>query len=193
MLPIIGLTGERGTGKDTAAAWLGDAFGFERMAFADPLKDEVAHELQLIRPPSISAPKDILRAWSACLPGDVHKKPTSPEVRRILQWYGTEYRRGQDPDHWINRMEARYKARGEYAMIVVSDLRFANEADWVRSKGGQVWKIEGPTRGDGGIKGHASEDLSEIAPDLIVYNTGSIEEFCSELKAAAGLAFKMAA
>src|SRR5262249_7886745 len=39
---IIGLTGNKGVGKDTAGAFLVQHCGFERAAFADKLKEAVA-------------------------------------------------------------------------------------------------------------------------------------------------------
>lgn len=39
---IIGLTGLKGSGKDTVAAYLIKEYGFERRAFADPLKRSIA-------------------------------------------------------------------------------------------------------------------------------------------------------
>src|SRR4051812_5088987 len=39
---IIGLTGSKGSGKDTIAAYLIKEYRFERRAFADPMKKSVA-------------------------------------------------------------------------------------------------------------------------------------------------------
>jgi hypothetical protein len=46
---IIALSGWKGSGKDTVAAYLERAHGFKRVSFADPLKDRVSEQFGIAR------------------------------------------------------------------------------------------------------------------------------------------------
>lgn len=64
-------------------------------------------------------------------------KETLPEVRYLLQRFGTEVGRnffGQD--FWIEQAKI-----DPTANTVITDVRFANEIQWVRDHGGVLWRI----------------------------------------------------
>lgn len=70
--------------------------------------------------------------------------PRSP--RQIMQWWGTEYRRAQDPRYWVRIMGARIAElqRDGLTRLVVTDVRFDNEAGLLRGRGGSLWQITRP-------------------------------------------------
>ncbi len=53
---------------------------------------------------------------------------------KLLQWWGTEYRRAQDPDYWTKKLFESIPSNLDIALI--TDVRFPNEADGVRQRGG---------------------------------------------------------
>jgi hypothetical protein len=110
---------------------------------------------------------------------EVYAKPTTPRMRALLQQWGTEYRRGQDPDYWTEIMRERLST---VAAAAVSDVRFADEAELVRELGGEVWLIERPGCQ---ANGHASEALA-FAADRIIDNSGDIEHLRREVSRALG-------
>ncbi len=99
-------------------------------------------------------------------------------VRRILQWWGTEYRRAQDPDYWTKAWE---KKLLEYDLvsthILVDDVRFINELNIIKKHGGIFIKIERP--GFDGANNHSSENSLDDYSDwhLVIQNDGSLEQF----------------
>lgn len=99
-------------------------------------------------------------------------------VRRILQWWGTEYRRAQDPDYWTKAWE---KKLLEYDLdtthILVDDVRFINELNVIKKHGGIFIKIERP--GFDGANNHSSENSLDDYKDwhLVILNDGSLEQF----------------
>src|SRR6266705_2754477 len=130
---IIGLAGQMGSGKDTAAAYLVDIYKYTRVAFADGVREEVTEDL---------------RRCSDGIPlEEVYAKPTTPRMRAILQRWGTEYRRAQDTDYWVKYASQKMKALQDQAKgaaaFAVSDVRFPNEAAMIREQGGVVWLIAG--------------------------------------------------
>lgn len=170
--PVIGILGAKEAGKDAVAAILSSKFGYKRRAFADPLKDEVACALNhgfsspegVIPPPDI---KDTLSVFAGA--GSLaYDKPTIPSIRRLLQWWGTEYRRSIDPSYWT-------RALVPADLTVIPDVRFENEMDFVRDCGGQLWRVVRP--GKSGDK-HVSEELARTAVgmDVEIVNNGTLED-----------------
>jgi hypothetical protein len=158
-MKVVGLVGQKQHGKDTVYAFIEKHLQergqkVERFAFADPLKQEVAGVLGLQVP-------DIER--------DKHR------FRGMLQWWGTEWRRGQDLNYWISQtrkaLEAA-EARGVDVAVVV-DCRFLNEAALINEIGGQLWRVERPgfMMGDN----HASEtEMARIVVDTTLMNDGTL-------------------
>jgi hypothetical protein len=69
-------------------------------------------------------------------------------------------------------------------VVVIADVRFPNEAEWIRAQGGEVWRIvrEPATQ----AAAHASEQ--GIPPELIdrtIDNTGTPEQTRGLVTAAA--------
>ena len=165
---LIGLCGRMGSGKDTTAELLAP-YGYKRLAFADPLKQEVADCIQDERFPE-DIPLDLFEVMLTSRPRDAWKKPTPDGMRKLLQWYGTDFRRNQDSEYWIKKAESSIRD-GKY---VFSDVRFPNEASLIRKHGGQIWRIVRDVE-DNGIPGHVSELIDGIEYDRKILNTGPLE------------------
>lgn len=83
--------------------------------------------------------------------------------RDVMKAYGTRYVRGVKDDYWITNLpEARYS--------VVTDLRFANEAAWLRkTRKARVIKVVRGSRLGTHKDTHPSESgVDEIVPDLLL-------------------------
>jgi hypothetical protein len=59
---------------------------------------------------------------------------------KLLQWWGTEYRRRQDPDYWVNKLTEAIP--GKLDMVLITDVRFPNEAECIKNRGGYNVKIQ---------------------------------------------------
>ena len=111
---------------------------------------------------------------------EIQDKPgqTAVTVRRILQWWGTEYRRDQDPDYWTKAWGHKIEQFDlDHVHVLIDDVRFINELNVVKEHGGQIVKIERP--GFDGANNHASEtSLDEYNDwDKILLNDGTLDEF----------------
>lgn len=135
---LIGLTGAAGAGKDTVAAHLFKAHGCLKLALADPLYQMISAMTGL--PVEKMADRKVKEA-------DIAWVGTSP--RRLLQTLGTEWGRGTlGDDIWIKNLFRRidaYSAAIGRASFVVTDVRFANEAQAIRERGGHILEIVRPT------------------------------------------------
>lgn len=139
--PVIGIAGKMSAGKDSIADILIGRFHFARRAMADPIRAECAEYLRRGTGPD-GAPGDIAeiiesRRWS---PSSVDMKPTPPEIRRLLQWHGTDHRRFDDPRYWADRMREMLTVCAGRS-VVIPDIRFADEAALVREFGGELWLV----------------------------------------------------
>lgn len=159
---IIGLAGRAGVGKDTAAAWLFGRHGFERYAFADPLRSMLGQ----------------LLADAGVDPGYLYesaaKELVIPELgvsaRQLMQTLGTEWGRSLRPDFWLRMAELALGLPDApvHDRIVISDVRFPDEAAWIKARGGFVLRIERPTAP--GVRAHVSEAL-QFAADATIDNS----------------------
>lgn len=163
---MFGLVGRKGVGKDTAADYLVNHHGYTRLAFADPLKDVVSTVF--------------------CIPREIFDDPQMKEQnlaewgatpRRLLQVVGTELFRDTLPVHvpsargiWIKNMEMRVTRAGN--KVVITDVRFPDEADLVRRLSGTLVEI---TRNTGFSDGHVSESTEWHLSETID-NNGTIDD-----------------
>lgn len=165
-MSLIGVSGYAGAGKDTFANVLVQKYGFERIAFADLLK-QVVYTLNPIVDPIVGfRVHDFVDDY-----GWDYAKQNVPEIRRLLQRMGTEAGRdilGQDiwVDAVFNNMGS-----GDYC---ISDMRFPNEAQRVVDNNGVTVRIIR----DGIIP--ANNHPGEVALDnwdfdYIVYNNHGID------------------
>ena len=105
-------------------------------------------------------------------------------ARRLMQYYGTEYRRNQDPEYWRHQTEADMCdliVQGR-RFIVFDDVRFFNEADVVKSNGGVMVRIDRKDRPGAMAEGHASD--TEMAKyqgwDCVIGNNGTLEDLADK-------------
>ena len=63
-------------------------------------------------------------------------------IRPLLVTYGTEIRRKLDPNCWIKKIQDRVISKlDEGYYVFVTDVRFKNEAEWIRINGGTLINI----------------------------------------------------
>lgn len=168
---IIGISGKKRSGKDTAASFLVEKHGFTRVAFADKLRAvALGTDPYVLRPAYGYGGEFPERLTSVVERLGWEKAKELPDVRRLLQRIGTEgVRENLGFSTWIEAAFADVKPGGRY---VFTDARFPNEAEAVRAHGGRVWQIVRP--GGDTSDGHASEqDLPPELVDRVIVNDGT--------------------
>lgn len=171
---LIGLVGKKRVGKDTAAKFLIEDHGFVRYAFADPIR-AVLLDLDPICQVAASEGRRLssivaVRGWEAA-------KETI-EVRRLLQHLGTDMRNRVDLDVWLSTTMRR--VLNETKPVVITDVRFPNEADAIEAAGGLLVRI---------VRASAPNDdrhVSETALDArqcsaVIVNDGPVESLRSAI------------
>lgn len=153
--PLVGLFGPPRAGKDTVADRLEDRWGFKRLALADPMR-EMLRQLNPVVGNVVGRPVRLDAAVT--VHGWRWVKDHLPEARALLQRLGTEA--GRDvlgADVWLRHLERRaYPHLIGGTPVVVTDIRFPNEAGWVTEQGGHLVRVVRP-EAEGRDWGHASE------------------------------------
>jgi hypothetical protein len=175
---LVGLIGHLGSGKDALADILVEQCGFIKRSIAEPLRCELAEILlrgRFLWPADI--PDEIrylLEQYERSIEA-IWEKPTQPGMRRLLQWYGTQYRRSQDPDYWVRQAE---KSLPDYGRYVYTDIRFPNEAVFIKQAKGKLWKIVRSSQPVDPFWSHETEQLAACSNchELTIKNDGSIDD-----------------
>ena len=95
--------------------------------------------------------------------------------RKSSQLLGTEVGRGIDVNIWVKNAEMFVKQHPGWT-VVITDVRFDNEAYWIRNRGGIVINI---VRDKDDIEENTHSSESGLRPeniDLIIKNNGTKEE-----------------
>jgi hypothetical protein len=172
---IIGLTGYAQSGKDTVANILVNNYGFTRVAFADkireylydmnPMFDSVAGEPMFVKE---KVDRD---GW------DVAKQ--HPQIRRLLQNSGVSARKIFGKNFWVN--QALGPIGIGYPNVVITDVRFTNEADTLKANGAQLWRIK--RLGVDAVNSHISEhSMDDYKVDQIFANNGTLKDLEAMVK-----------
>lgn len=179
-IQIIGITGRKFSGKDTTGNYFVDKYGFERIAYADPLKN---------------ASREIFDFNDEQLYGN--EKETEDEYwgitpRKALQFIGTDLFRnhicellpGVGKDIWVSVLKRKIMNRlkkNPNAKFVVTDVRFPNELQAIKDLDGITIKIERESVNNKDT--HESETLiDELETDFVFSNNGTKEELFNQLK-----------
>jgi hypothetical protein len=197
---LIGISGKAHSGKDTVASFLYENYpATYSESFATPLKKAAAACFGIA---------------SECFNNQKWKEQVNDywgvSPRKIAQFFGTEVARdtfanllGPDigTDFWIKRLTGLLNGDlvteydddygEEYSngdTVVIPDVRFQNEYDWILANGGVVIHLsrEGAD-GSVGIPGHQSEGgYTRLVGNERTYeisNNGTLEELYEEVKA----------
>jgi hypothetical protein len=189
-LPMIGLTGVAQSGKDTTAGVLARLYGYQRMAFADPLREMTAAIDPMVgtRPVWDAETKSlelvpVHYSEAVELLGYEAAKLRYPELRRFLQRIGTEYGRNlHHEDYWVEMAMAR--TIGIDAPVVFTDVRFPNEADAIVDQGGVIVRVERGQGLDGTGATHPSETaMADYPVHFVLDNAGDLTHLATGVTA----------
>ena len=160
---LIGLAGASRAGKDVIASMMAAKHGYTRHALATPLKDLCQGMFGLSNEQVHGGLREVVDARYNMTP------------RRILQTVGTDCVRAISPDHWVDAFEATHFPLDFRAKVVVTDIRFQNEADAIKRLGGSVFLVTRECCD--ACDRHASEQAHLIqGVDGVIRNVGTIDD-----------------
>jgi hypothetical protein len=157
-VPIIGITGYAQSGKSTLGELIVHHNGAHHANFADLMRDFLYAINPLVTPKSrIQDLVDHL-GWERAKVG-------YPEVRQLMQRLGTDAgRKLFGETFWVDQFFANV---GKTDLLVISDVRFPNEAQAIKDRGGIIVRIV--RDGYEPVSAHVSE-TSYNDQDFTIYN-----------------------
>lgn len=184
---IIAVTGKKRHGKDTVGRILAEQFGFLRVSFADPIKQQCMSLFGLSYDQVYGDLKEVVdERWG--------KTP-----REMMQTFGSAAR-SIHPETWVRDALSKISlgSRGKPVSLhsehlrafsevksvtnrwAICDCRHENEAAAVRDRGGLIIKVQRPGAGTGLFEDHESEkSVDMIVPDELIKNDGTLQELQS--------------
>jgi hypothetical protein len=180
MAQLIGLTGKKGSGKDTIAIKLKE-HGYVQYAFADPLKKGI---------------QQLYNLSDEQLYDETAKEIEDPRwgvtPRQLFQIIGTEIFQNiihqyldlkiSPKQHWTFLFEEWYHKKlqeNPNIKVVVSDIRFPHELECIKALGGKIIKIVRPEFNHN-LDKHSSETLIDQMPteniDYLIENDSTIND-----------------
>lgn len=209
-MKIIGLLGKKGAGKGTVATAL-KANGYTEIAFADPLYAEAAAAFnvtveQLAERSTKEMPLPQLtlnccsdpvfygiashvladeRSKAGATGGYLYNHMSQQfelSPRKLLQLWGTEYRRAADNFYWVKKLASRIDELAAQGVdkVCISDVREHMEAAWIKRRDcGVVVKIVRPANPleNLGTNKHSSEtQIDTIAHDFVIVNDRGLDD-----------------
>lgn len=205
-MKVVGFCGLAGSGKNTAAAFLQE-YGYNCIAFADPLREALLRLDPIViashGKSGISPSSGLPITWCNRLSKlvdavgwDEAKK--SSDVRTLLQVFGTEIVREMfGYDAWVDLAQQRMEDMvldGLNAKFAITDLRFSNELDMIKSYGGLVVCITGGKSDPSlPVMQHKSEQFDyKKHADFIINNDGTLEDLRDQVLDVCGIQLKEA-
>ena len=152
---LISLSGKKHSGKTTVAELISKHVNHdcEIVGWADALKDEVCKATGVSR---------------------IELEIKKENFRLILQGWGTDFRRKQDPNYWIKPVSNRMLSCDK-SLFIVHDTRFTNELQYIKDVGGYCVRVVRPS--DSQRDNHASEtELDGNTFDRVIVNNGTLEK-----------------
>lgn len=170
---VIGLSGVARSGKDTSGLILYHNIGHSKVhSFALPLKQGIKTMFGI----DVFSPE-----WAD------RKEEIIPELgkslRDMMQTLGTEWGRQMvHPDVWVYATKQVYDSLPGGSTMILTDVRFQNEADWIRSVDGIIVRLERKGAGTTNMQ-HASEQLFPMLEgEPVIQNDGDYRDLLCNLE-----------
>lgn len=164
---VIGFTGFARSGKDTAATYFLGQENYVKYSFAYPIKEMLRIGFGLTE---------------SELEGGNKEEPLTrlgldKSPRQLMQTMGTEWGRVMiDSEVWLKLAQRNWELlRDNGKNMIITDVRFENEAEFVRKNGVLVHIVRPDCLK---INSHSSElGVVHLDEDYVVINDGTIQQF----------------
>jgi hypothetical protein len=168
---LVGIAGRAGSGKSTAADYLEAAYDFQPMAWAEPIKD-------LLEQLFLDRGIDHAHLHEPHLKTEPIAAMYGLSARQLMQRAG-DWGRSIDADYWVHQLAHRMGMAAArpcdwhpiHDRIVIADVRYSNEAQWIVEAGGVIVRLHRDQAGPAGT--HSSESqVDQLAVHVDLVNNG---------------------
>ena len=187
LMNIIGVCGKGGSGKDTIANYLVKNYGYHRVAAADAMKEDLCRYLDMDLE-TLESIKN--KELSLVDEGEYNVIDYgSFSIRRFLQLYGMDMRYRVSDTYWLERsIKEKVEELGTNGQsnIVVSDVRFEIEFNWIKDNGGSIIYVDGRCGLTEDQSNHVSEDFvnttAAMKSDFLIDNCGNFNDLYEQVE-----------
>ena len=182
---IIGIAGKAQAGKDTTAMMLQSLISHPEMTWDMYWNSDivfasdhfVVHYADLLKEVSQAMLNMPFENFNSQEVKQSRVEWLDMTVREFLQRLGTAVRKEIDPEFWVKALFNTYTKNN----IIIADVRFPNEAEAIKARGGKLIRIERPGAGAGN---HISETALDdyTGWDIVIDNVGTLEDLFNVVK-----------
>lgn len=155
---LYGMSGKMGSGKDTIGDLIKSSnelkeFKIVKTSYATPLRKEIsdiARQVKFHKPLEIIAEdynvtkKELINLLKFLDGKSIFDRTKG--TRKAIQYWGTNVRRKQNPNYWVNKtVDLILDMIVDGKSVYVSDARFPNEVYAIYDLGGEVIRLDVPT------------------------------------------------
>ena len=175
---IIGLIGQKQQGKSTFANHIIKEYGFEEYSFAGSLKEACKIIFCLDDEQMNGSLKETMDERWGMSPRDMFVEVGTSLFREHLPSINSNFNEEIGENIWVKRFEfwyAKWNKENPNKNLVVSDVRFMNEARVIKNLGGTLIGIKGKVHFH---EAHITEMLINYCPcKIYIENKGTLEEY----------------
>lgn len=169
---LIGFGHRKRSGKDTAGTFLLVEHGYQRVAFADPLKQAAMTIFGFTE--------------QQCYGTEQDKETVDPRwgfsPRYAMQKLGEEMRNIFGKEVWVKSAEAKaHQFMSKKLGVVITDVRYPNEAEMIRRNGGIVVRIDRPDLGPLTDMHPSETSMEGFEYDEVILNDGTIQDLYGKI------------
>lgn len=170
---IIGISGFARSGKDTLADILTSQHCYIKVSFADKMREALLALNPFVLHDSNGTSISIVDAVNAYGWDGIKSSSYAKDSRRLLQRFGTEAgRRVIGENIWVDATMNSIDPNKDY---VISDMRFLNELEAVKARGGLAIRVN--RKGVGPANSHTSETEMVKHLDIMDHTIDNDESF----------------
>lgn len=179
-LKLVGIHGFKQSGKDTTADFFVSEYGYTKYAYANKLKEVLSLlfniPIELLHGSDEDKNSLTTVRWDKLDVDDCPIIPAHEEfltIRELMQIFATNICRRHYKDIWI---ETAFPKQGR---VVVSDVRFQNEAEYIHENNGLIIAVKREA-----AQGGSHESEQGIDPELVdawIDNDGTLEELHAKI------------
>ena len=179
---LIGITGKKQSGKDTVGKLLISLYLSEKINWFKNIEFENIYKMISTRPSlylyKFADPlKNIVSRLIDCNAQDLEDEDFKNKIlsdwnitpRELMQKLGTDFCRNLNPKVWINLLDQEI-AWSDHDFIVITDVRFQNEVNYIKNMNGIIIKIINPNQqeSDSHISENELDNFEDY--DYIIHN-----------------------
>lgn len=157
---LIGITGRARHGKDTVADHLVTSHNFYKGSFAIPVKQFAVRHFGL-EPEEVYVDKTEKSRW-------------------VLQSIGNGCREEFGKNIWVDKL---FNTIAGVEAVVISDVRYVNEAEAIKARGGYIIKVERPDapKIECGADHPSEMEMEKILPNYSLHNDWDLAQLYSRV------------